>query len=250
MNGAVNTNYNLLIINSLPGSGGHRLGRIFSCYDSVHWYSHDCNGDYPWTFKKNDTVKEAEFSKYHYDRILKDHVYVPTIGGRIKKYWDNEFWFRNWHRIMSNLPLPNGYLTFIVHDNPKYLRRLFPESIIVNLISNPEEASERHLNTSANYRIDYKLKGQLPNYRSKWVKARDELLKINPNATEKDIWMYQNNSSYQDYCKHIKIEIQKKNELNILEKSYADITLSWYNFDPLKYQEILGPINENYNLLL
>ena len=76
----------LLIINSLQGGGGHRVGRIFSCFNNVYWYGHDNNGWKPWEFALNTKLKEAQFSKMHYDRILSDGTPVPLIGSRIQKY--------------------------------------------------------------------------------------------------------------------------------------------------------------------
>lgn len=249
MNGAATIDYKLLIITGLQGSGVHRLGRIMSCYENVHWYAHTDNGETPWTFSTTDKVKEAGFSKYHYDRIIADNNYLPLIGSRIEKYWDNDGWISNWYKIMSQFDLPNTYLTYIVHDSPKYLRELFPNSFIVNLITSPEYATARHLATSAKFRINYILENQLPSYESKWVKSRNQMLLINPNATVSELWCYTNAASYDEYVNTILTENHTLNKKYIDEQEYADVTTSWDTFDPLTYERYFGRIDINYKSL-
>ncbi len=242
MNGA-----HLLIINSLQGGGGHRLGRIFCCYDNVYWYAHDNNGWNPWEFALNNNIKETKFARMHYDRILSDGSIVPLIGSRIEKYWDNEYWYYNWIKIMSNLDLPDQYITYVVHDNPKYLRRLFPKSYIVNLIGDPISATDHHMNTSAKFRINYKFEGQVPNYKSKWVKLRDELIKMSDQTTAQQAWEFMHpNKEYYDYILKDNIKSNKK---NIEEKDYADLSVEYATFDPTKINTF-GKLNANYKRLM
>lgn len=237
----------LLIINSLQGGGGHRVGRIFSCYNDVYWYSHDNNGFQPWEFALNTKVKEAQFSKMHYDRLLSDGTRVPLIGSRIEKYWDNENWYYNWLAIMSKLKLPKKYITYVVHDSPEYLRRLFPKSYIVNLICDPKDATDHHMKTSANFRIDFKLAGQRPNYKSKWVKLSDAILDLHNSATEKEAWEFINPKK--SYYNHMLKINDNKNEKNIKEKSAANITIDKVSFDPTKIED-LGKLDVNYKRLM
>lgn len=237
----------LLIINSLQGGGGHRLGRIFSCFNSVYWYAHENNGYNPWEFAHNDKIKEALFSKMHYDRLLPDGSMVPLIGSRIEKYWDNEDWIDNWKKIMGTLTLPKAYITYVIHDSPSYLRRLFPESFIVNLISDPVQATEHHLRTSGNFRIDFKHKGQRPDYDSEWVTAQKELLEMNKNATEKELWEYRHGTNYESSM----LELNEfYNQRNINEQDLADITVDWDTLDPLLYEDKLGKLDANYERLM
>ena len=251
MNGVkIIKNYKILIINTTQGSGGHRLGRIISCFDNVHWYSHPNNGIYPWKFSTTREIAEIFFTKYHYDRILPDNSVIPLIGSRIEKYWDNQRWFDNWHKIMETKSLPDEYLTIVVHDSPQYLRNLFPTSLIVNLLEDPVTATERHLALSVNYRINYKFKDQIPAYKSKWVLLKDELLKINPSATEKDLWIYKNNSNENDYKKATLEEIQDKYNKNIKEQDYADITLRWETFNLREHEQLLGNLDLKYKELI
>jgi len=238
----------LLIINSLQGGGGHRLGRILSCYENVYWYSHPNNGEYPWTFSTNDKIKEAAFSKYHYDRILEDGTRIPLIGSRIEKYWGNDDWLVNWKQLMANIVLPDKFITFVVHDSPSYLRRYFPKSVIVNLMSDPLLSTKRHMQTSANFRIDFKLEGQVPNYKSKWVKVRDALLELNKDATEKEAWTFIN--AGKNYEEHMKDYNLKANKKNFDERKDADYTISWNTFEPEFFQQYFGELDAHYERLL
>ena len=223
-NGAKIEKYKLLFINCIQGAGAFRLGRVLSCSENVYWYAHNDNGQTPWEFHDPDTdpestLLEAEFSRFHFDRLVKNdqndrRVYIPIVGSKIEKYWDNRNWIHRWYELMSNIeiPEPEKYLLFIVHDSPKYLREIFPDSFIFNLIADPVIATKRHFNTSANYRIDYQFEGQRPDYKSKWVLQSEELLAINPNATERDLWMYVNNATEQEYQTHM-YTIQRKNNI-------------------------------------
>lgn len=240
----------LLLINCLQGSGGHRLGRIFSCHADVYWYSHVDNGMHPWLFAQTDEVKEAHFSKYHYDRILPDGSYLPLIGSRIAKYWSDDAWLDNWHQIMSRLDLPDGYLTYVVHDSPLYLRDRFPLSTIVNLLSDPIETTDRHLQTSANFRISYRLRNQVPDYKSAWVEARDQLLATNPSATERDLWCHMHNRPTNEYPAAVLDCNRLAATRNLEERDFADINVSWVDFKPSDHTDRFGPVDQRYHTLM
>lgn len=261
-NGVTAGSNKLLFLNCIQGASAFRLGRVLSCYRNIYWYAHNDNGAVPWKFHnpKTDpesTVLEAEFSKYHFDRLVKnDHndrrVYIPIIGSKIEKYWDNTDWVKRWEQLMSNIeiPQPNKYLLFIVHDSPEYLRRLFPRSFIFNLISDSVNATNRHLKTSANYRIDYQFEGQRPDYKSKWVQQAEKLLAINPNATERDLWIFNNNSNEQEYEKYMYKVQEEMNQTNFNQRKFANITTTWNDFDPYELEATFGKINDNFNKLL
>lgn len=242
MNGA-----KLLIINSLQGAGGHRLGRILSCFEDVYWYSHPNNGLEPWSLALNNKIKESAISKYHYDRILSNGESIPLIGSRIEKYWDSPKWYDNWLSIMNTLDLPDKFLTFVVHDSPKYLRSFFPEAFIVNLICDPDKSTDRHMNTSAKFRIDFKLKGQRPDYKSVWVKASEQLLSKNKNATEADLWEYMYKT---DHYQGMKIKNREANKLNFKEKSYANITLDYESLKLYDLEKYFGVLDASHKRLL
>jgi len=238
---------NLLIINSLQGSGGHRLGRIFSCYEKVYWYSHPNNGTHPWTFAENSHIKEAGFSRFHYDRLLPDGSCIPLIGSRIRKYWDSEEWFNNWKILVSNLLLTSQFYTIVVHDSPKYLRQMFKDSYIISLLSDPTESAKRHMSTSANFRIDFKMTNQRPKYESDWVKKANLLLASNPSATEKDLWEQYNSGNYYDYVLQ---KTKESNELNKTEALYSNATVSWDTIDFNLLTDHFGKLDDNYKKLL
>lgn len=250
MNGATSISSKLLIINALQGAGGYRLGRIFSCHANVYWYSHPDNGKTPWSFGTTDHVREAAFSKYHYDRIIADETYLPLIGSRIAKYWDNDKWINNWYHLMSQFVLPNKYLTYIVHDSPQYLRTLFPDSFIVNLISDPAHATMRHLATSARFRIDYVMERQLPDYHSAWVKDRDNLLSVCPDATEADLWAYRHNKIIDQYPAAVLAMNQTAHAVNIEQQAYADLNLDWDTLDPYQHEKYFGKIDNYHKILM
>lgn len=261
-NGAIVGTNNLLLLNCIQGASAFRLGRLLCCYENVYWYKHNDNGQYPWTFHNPKTddeslLLESEFSQYHFDRLLRNdqddrRVFVPMVGSKIERYWGNTNWIYRWVDIMSKLdfPEPDKYLIIIVHDSPQYLRKIFPDSFIFNLISNPDVATQRHLKTSANYRINYQFEGQRPDYKTEWVERIESLLTINPDATDKELWMYNNKSTEEEYETHM-YKIQRQlNDKNLSESKFANITTTWDEFDPYKLETTFGKINDNFNKLL
>ena len=261
-NGVTAGSNKLLFLNCIQGASAFKLGRILCCYRNIYWYAHNDNGFVPWKFHNprtdgESTLLEAQYSKYHFDRLVKnDHndrrVYVPIVGSKIEKYWDNTNWINRWEELMSTIeiPSPDKYLLFIVHDSPKYLRNLFPRSYIINLISDPVTATNRHLKTSANYRIDYQFENQRPDYKSTWVQQSEKLLEINPNATERDLWIYTNNSNEEEYEQYMYKVQTEMNLRNKSEHKFANLTMSWDTFDPYTLEETFGKINDNFKKLL
>jgi hypothetical protein len=79
---------------------------------------------------------------------------------------------------------------------------------------------------------------------------RDDLLKINPAATEKDLWMYTNNNNENEYKKTILEEIEHNYNINITEQEFADINVCWETFNPRKYEYLLGKLNPAYEELM
>jgi hypothetical protein len=58
-----NTNYLFILANQ--GAGGHRLGRIISCFNNVYWYSSKHNGEHPWDVFFTEAVSGKNISQYH-----------------------------------------------------------------------------------------------------------------------------------------------------------------------------------------
>lgn len=229
----------LLFISCNHGAGGHRLGRIISCFNSVYWYSHESNGKTPFDTPDQDICKERLIANYHYDRRLSDGSIVPAIGERISLFWNNDEWLHNWNRIMNTLSLPDQYLTFVLHETPKQLREWFPNSYIINFVDDDIERSlQRHLKSSSKFRIDVKHIGQKPQYKNKHQKDIDYCLSKSIN-TMRELWEYQNPTK--DYINNERQKMTSLNNSRIKQKSFSNHTMSWNNFN----LPDLGKLNTN-----
>lgn len=218
----------LLFISCNHGAGGHRLGRILSCFDSVYWYAHESNGYTPVDLPKQNICLERNIASHHYDRRLSDNSIVPAIGERISLFWNDDSWLDNWNKIMNTLVLPNKYLTFVLHETPKQLREWFPKSYIINMIDDDVEYSlKRHLKSSANFRINVKHHGQKPKYKNKHQNDIDHCINKSIN-TMQGLWEYQNPNK--DYIENERQKMLSLNKSRLEQKAFSDHTMSWKNF--------------------
>ena len=103
------------------------------------------------------------------------------------------------------------------------------------------------MTTSANFRIDYKLKGQRPEYKSNWVEASEQLLNTNKDATEADLWNYMYKT---DHYIGMKKKNREANSLNLKEKSYANITLDYENLQLHELEKYFGVLDASHERLL
>ncbi len=242
--------YNFLFVLANQGAGGHRLGRIISCLDNVHWYSSENNGLRPYDVFYNDTVAGKSISAYHYDRTLGNNT-LPIVGERILKWWDTKdydlFYTTCWLTEINKLSLPdNTLMHWILHDDPRDLHKVFPNAKIISLIDTDIDLiTDRYMKTTAKFPCAIKHFNLKPPYKNDYAKAVELL----GSPTEKDLWFYFNkDADQQDYFNHIKENLTL---LNNARKSYVNknhLSFTWDTLDINNIKTFLNSssIDENY----
>jgi hypothetical protein len=253
-------NYLFILVN--PGSGGHRLGRIISCISNVYWYSHNKNGIHPWDVFFTDKVSGKNISQYHYDRLVGDDS-IPLLGERIERWWNtedynifyNEVWSKRIVKFQSILD--NRYIHWVLHDLPNDLLIRFPNAKIISLIDTDIEAVvNRHLVTTSNFPCYYQHQNLKPTYLTEHAKIATALSKIKTNATEKDLWIFKNCITSNDYELDYKLSVYNKvlndNNIRNMFEDPRHKKITWESLDIAQVIDFLNATNidDNYKKLL
>jgi len=249
--------YKLLLISANRGGGGWQFNRLLCCMEDIYWYDHPSNGKHPWQYVSENN-QETKWSPHHFDRLLPDGSVIPLVGERIACYWQDDAWLENWHTIMAQLKLPQGWISIMCHDCPRELRRWFPKACIINLIDDdPVNSGQRHYSTSANYRVNFKHRGQKPDYKTKFAELNEYIQTHSSTPKAKDRWLYQthghlswNNDLEKQYLQHCIDQNIQQNKQKHQQKNYADINTTWNTLDLDKLQNKFGIINEKYHTIL
>lgn len=266
----------LLFICASPAGAGYRLGRIISCLDNVYWYTSKGNGMHPWSvIRKNPMapsieplkVKGRKISKFHYDRKTNLGI-VPLVGERVEKYWNKDdldyYYSTVWNQLMiksgaDEIVKNNFYLTWVVHDTPRYLLDRFPNSKIINLIDNDtRETSKRYMTTTAHFPVEIENNDIKPIYFNEYAKSLNQLKAINGSPTYKDYWAW-TNYNIEKYDESLNEEyfssIFKNLSKLATEKNFFNLNCLTVSWNDLKITDIIQFCNSNhikqeYTLLL
>ena len=191
----------LVFITASPGAGGHRLGRIVSCFEGVHWDRCRLNGGTPWSTHLEAAVKGKGISPYHYDRRTPVGM-VPLVGERIERYWAPADWEHYysvvWPQLMersgARTILEAGHkLTWVLHDLPDHLHALFPNARIINLVdADLDSLIQRYLETTAHFPAWVDNVSDKPDYETPHSRSLRLLRSLNDYPTERDFWCWRN----------------------------------------------------------
>jgi hypothetical protein len=248
----------LLFILANQGSGGHRLGRIISCIDTVLWYSSKENGYYPWDTFYSDSIAGKNISEFHYDRLL-ENLTVPLVGERILKWWNNtdhlNYYQNNFQSEMKKMPaIDNKFLHWVLHDDPKSLHETFPNAKIISLIDlDIDVIADRYMKTTALFPVFVRLPNLKPKYENQYAIDIKSLMKINEKPTEKDLWFYQNPKSTEvDYYNNIKTILDTRNRMRLSYDNPNHFKLTWQDLKLDLLLDFLSSrtINKNYKTLI
>jgi hypothetical protein len=247
-------NNNYLFILANQGAGGHRLGRLVSCFDNVYWYSSIHNGVSPWDIFFDNKIAGKSISAYHYDRTV-DNKTLPIVGERILKWWDRKdhkkFYNTVWADEIKKINLPkNVFMHWVLHDTPEEIHAVFPQAKIISLIDTDlDQVIDRYMKTTANFPCAINHFNLKPPYKNQYA--------INVAAlerpTEQELWFYTNkNSTQQDYINYIKENLTLFNNVrqSYTDKNYITVTWKTLNVDNLKNFLNASSIDHNYTKLL
>lgn len=256
-------NNKLLFICASPGSGGYRLGRLVSCLNNVHWYSHSLNGIYPWDVTYNNIVLGKNISPYHFDRYI-DQSTVPLIGERIERYWHesdydyfyNHLWLAQMVKCGANDVMQTGnYISWIVHDLPSTLLSRFPNAKILNLLDDDlDQLVDRYKTTTALFPAHIKSTSLKPIYKNNFTVSIESLMAVNSDPTYRDYWAW---TKFQlpiyedqletDYNQYLYATLAKSVEHK--KRETQCLNLSWANLDIDVIMKYLNSSTVDYNYL-
>ena len=247
-------NNNMLFVLANQGAGGHRLGRIISCFDNVYWYSSKNNGIDPWDLFFNRTVTGKSISQYHYDRTIGSQT-LPIVGERILKWWDpsdyNNFYNNVWAEELNKLSLPNNMIIhWVLHDTPQALHKIFPQAKIISLIdTDMESVTARYMQTTAKFPCAINHFNLKPAYKNAYAIKIAEL----GNPTEQEFWFYLNSgATQQEYFNHIKENLTLLNNArqSYFHKNYLSLTWETIDINVIKSFLNSNNIDQRYLNLL
>jgi hypothetical protein len=248
----------LLFILANQGSGGHRLGRIISCIDTVCWYSCKENGYNPWDTFHNNSIAGKNISEFHYDRLMQNST-VPLVGERILKWWNItdhlSYYQNNFCSEMKKIPVVDDkFLHWMLHDDPESLHKIFPNARIISLIDlDIDSVTNRYMETTAFFPAFVKLPNLKPEYENQHAKDLKNLMTVNPAPTEKNLWFYQHpDATEDDYYLNIRTMIDTTNRMRLSYDNPKHFKLTWKD---LKLDSLLDfllskNINKNYKTLI
>ena len=143
----------LLFVSFEPGTRGHYIARVLSSLPYVYWYSHPDNGTHPWNVHSavNSTIRQRHVSANHFDRIVPNGKLPPTWDYVEDFFPDKEKYYSEvfWPQFNKLVPTTDKYIIYCTHSMPNELTPYFPNSKIINIRWDPDEAARRFLMFSA-----------------------------------------------------------------------------------------------------
>ena len=151
-----------------PGARGHKLARVIATMPCMHWYSCEENGINPWNVSKPHlSAKQRQLSRYHFDRITPKGK-LPPPHDYVEKYMPNE---KHYYKLFDELFEKNGgediinngeRVLFCTHSMPAKILEYFPNSLIFNIIHDPETTTNRYINLVTQFPAYVKHYGVVP----------------------------------------------------------------------------------------
>ena len=184
-----------------PGASGHRLARVIATMPCMHWYSCEENGINPWNVGKvHEYSKQRQKSRYHFDRITPKGKLPPTHD-YVEKYLPNE---KQYYKLFDELFEKNGgadiinngqRVIFCTHSMPNKLLEHFPNSLILNIVHNPEITTDRYMDLVKEFPAYVKHTGVVPED-NEYLAFLKILHKRKPDLTVADVWAFERKKKF------------------------------------------------------
>lgn len=179
------------------GARGHKFARVLATMPCMHWYSCEENGINPWNVSKlTDYSEQRKQSKYHFDRITPKGKLPPTYD-YVRKYFKNEKEY--YTNIFDPLFEQNGgkdiidngeRVLYCTHSMPDRILESFPNSIVFNIIHDPDANTDRYLDIVSNFPGYVKHYGVVPED-NEYLNFLRLLNDIKQGITLADVWAYE-----------------------------------------------------------
>ena len=176
-----------------PGANGHNLARILATMPCMHWYSCEENGIKPWNIANSS-------NKYHFERITPKGNLPPTHD-YVEKYMPNE---KHYYKLFDELFEKNGggdiinngeRVIYCTHSMPLKLIEYFPNSIIFNIIHDPEKVTNKYVKLMTELPAYVKHTGVVP-ADNKYLKFLEILHGRKHDLTIADVWAFERKKKF------------------------------------------------------
>ena len=183
----------LLFVSFEPGTRGHYIARVLSSLPYVYWYSHPDNGTHPWNVHSavNSTIRQRHVSANHFDRIVPNGKLPPTWDYVEDFFPDKEKYYSEvfWPQFNKLVPTTDKYIIYCTHSMPNELTPYFPNSKIINIRWDPDEAARRFLMFSAIF-PGYVRAPDIVSENNEWLHQLTTMRLIKPDFTQADVWCW------------------------------------------------------------
>jgi len=184
-----------IFISSEPGTNCHKIARVIATMPCMYWYSSEVNGINPWNISKVNNK-----NKHYFDRSTSKGTLPPTHDF-VEKYMPNE---KQYYKLFDELftqaggddIINNGQrVIYCTHSMPNKLLEHFPNSLIINIIHEPNPATENYIEI-ANTDID------MNNYNDVIPKDNEYSAFLNILKTRKedlsiaDVWAFERKKKF------------------------------------------------------
>ena len=176
------------------GAGGHKMARVLASMPCMHWYSCEENGIMPHNITNQ--------SDHHFNQITPKGVLPPTHD-YIEKYMPNE---KQYYKLFDELfaeaggedIINNGErVIYCTHSMPSKLLEYFPNSLIFNIIHEPDATTDKYLDiitTVSGYNDHYGVVPELNEY----LQFLKILHRRKEDLTIADVWAFERKKKFYD----------------------------------------------------
>lgn len=192
-----------IFISFEPGARGHKLARVIATLPCMHWYSCEENGINPWNVNApHKNAKQRQLSRFHFDRITPKGK-LPPPHDYVEKYMPNE---KQYYKLFDQLFEENGgsdiinngeRVIFCTHSMPSKILEYFPNSLIFNIMHEPEETTQRYLDLVTRFPAYVKHYGVVPED-NEYLAFLKILNDRKPGLTVADVWAFERKKKFYD----------------------------------------------------
>jgi len=190
-----------IFISFEPGARGHRLARVIATLPCMHWYSCEENGINPWNVNApHKTAKQRQLSRFHFDRITPKGK-LPPPHDYVEKYLPNE---KQYYKLFDQLFEENGgsdiinngeRVIFCTHSMPSKILEYFPNCLILNIMHEPQETTQRYLDLVTRFPAYVKHYGVVPKD-NEYLAFLKILNDRKPGLTVADVWAFERKKKF------------------------------------------------------
>ena len=226
-----------------PGAFGHTVGRVLCTLPQVHWYSNDLNGKQPWNTSHTSVLRERSVARRHFNRIMPNGIMLPPTHDYVEDFvpcW-YEYYTKHFapQYLRADAQSFNCYLLFCSHSLPKELLEIFPNSKIINIVSDVASTVERYMNTSAQFpgHLKHHWMNGTQTQHGQFLQSLAD--KLGKNFTVQDVWESKHDGDFVKYTQQ-RIADNMSKRSKVLDSRVLTVTKKDYS----KMKKFIGDHND------